>query len=138
MGISLETLACLEFVVRFIRALDARDYETVALSFAEYGIWHRGGEQLVGPIAVRAAMKKRPVDLETQHLVVNATVDLEADQAALVRYTLCAYAQTSDAPYHLHAIFMAEDRLVRTEDGWRFSVRSVEPAFQARPSQSQA
>lgn len=123
---------CRELVVRSIRALDGREYDIIAGAFAEDGVWERGGEQLVGPRAVRDALDKRPAELETQHLVSNLVVDMVSENVAVVRYTLCAYAQTADAAYHLHAIFKATDHLGRTPDGWRFANRAVQPAFSPR------
>ena len=119
----------IEFVVRCLRALDERDYETLANGFADNGIWERGGERLSGPQAVRAAMSTRPADLETQHLAFNMLVDLDGDSAATVRYSIAAYAQMTGQPYHLHGMFKAVDRLTLTPAGWRFLERSVAPAF---------
>ncbi|HVR90585.1 MAG TPA: nuclear transport factor 2 family protein [Novosphingobium sp.] len=124
--------ACRDFVVRCLRALDDRDYETLASGFAADGVWDRGGEQLVGPEAVRAAMAKRPDDFETQHLALNMVVDMEGAEAATVSYTIAAYAQTSDKPAHLHGLYRATDCLARSPEGWHFTKRSVSPAFPAQ------
>ena len=122
-------MSCRDFIIRCLRALDDRDYEQLASGFAEDGVWSRGGEDLVGPAAVREAMEKRPADFETQHLVLNLVVDLEGIDSATVRYTIAGYAQTADKPYHLHAMFRATDRLKRTAGGWRFVHRAAVPAF---------
>jgi ketosteroid isomerase-like protein len=124
--------ACRDMVTRCIRALDARDYDSLAARFAEDGVWNRAGESLTGPQQVRAALNKRPTDVETQHLVSNLVVDAEADQIATVHYTLSAYVQRGKEPFHLHAIFKAEDRIIKLADGWRFQLRSVMPAFAAQ------
>lgn len=121
-----------DFVVRCLRALDARDYDTLANGFAADGTWDRGNEQLVGPEAVRAAMSRRPEGLETQHLASNMIVDTDGAEAATVSYTIAAYAQTADRPWHLHGLFRAVDRLTYTPAGWRFAYRAVEPAFSTR------
>ncbi len=121
-----------DFVTRCLRALDERDYETLANGFAAHGVWARGGEQLVGPEAVRAALSKRPADLETQHLAANMVVERENADTAVVRYTIAVYAQTTDQPCHLHGLFRAVDRLAHTALGWRFVHRVVEPAFSFR------
>ncbi|MES2258177.1 MAG: nuclear transport factor 2 family protein [Pseudomonadota bacterium] len=123
-----ETLAR-DLVVRCLRALDERDYETLANGFATDGVWERGGERLTGPQAVREAMTKRPADLETQHLAFNMVVDSDGEDRLTVRYTIAAYAQKTDQPYHLHGMFKAVDRLARTANGWRFAQRSIAPAF---------
>ena len=118
--------------MRGLRALDGRDYETLANGFAADGVWLRGGEQLVGPAAVRAAMARRPAALETQLLASNMIVDSFGANAATVRYTPAAYPQTAEQPWHLHGLFLAVDQLTRTADGWRFAHRAAEPAFAAR------
>ena len=124
--------ACRDLIVRCLRALDERDYRTLADGFAADGIWERGGERLVGPEGVISAMAKRPADLETQHLVHNMVVDFDGADAATVLYTIAAYAQMTDKPYHLHGMFRATDRLTRTDNGWRFAHRSIAPAFSAQ------
>lgn len=121
-----------DFVVRCLRALDERDYETLANGFAPQGVWVRGGENLTGPEAVRTALSARRPDLETQHLAFNMVVDCEGADFATVRYTIAAHAQTADKPMHLHAMLRAVDRLAHTAEGWRFVHRAVEPAFSAR------
>jgi 3-phenylpropionate/cinnamic acid dioxygenase small subunit len=122
-------LECRDMVIRCIRALDERDYDAVAASFAEDGVWERAGERLTGPLQVRTALDKRPNDLETQHLVSNMVVDEETDKIVTIRYSLSAFAQRGQEVFHLHAIFKAEDRLVGTPAGWRFLSRCVVPAF---------
>ncbi|MEJ1969457.1 MAG: nuclear transport factor 2 family protein [Rhizomicrobium sp.] len=123
--------ACRETVTRFLWSLDSREYDALSATFAEDGVWDRHNEELVGPRAVRAAMDKRPADLSTRHLVSNLTVDEEPGGVMLARYLLSAYAQTGPAPARLHNIFVAEDRLRRTPQGWRFVRKSVSPAFSA-------
>lgn len=125
-------MACQEYVIRCLRAIDDRDYDGVASGFAEDGIWSRGGVDLVGPAAVRKAMDQRPADFETQHLAMNFVVDLAGKDTATVRYTIMGYAQTADKPYHLHAIFRATDRLKLTGAGWRFVHRTAVPAFSVK------
>ncbi len=124
--------SCRDFVVRWFRALDDRDYETLAESFTEDGVWERGSERLVGPDAVRAAMATRAADLETQHLALNMVVDIESEDRAIVSYTIMTYAQLTDKPYHLHGMFRAADHLTRTAAGWRLVRRSATPAFPAQ------
>ena len=79
-------LGCRDVVIRAIRALDSRDYDGMAQAFAEDGVWLRGGETLVGPQAVRAALDQRPADLETQHVVANMIIDDASEGAAIVQY----------------------------------------------------
>ncbi len=123
--------ACCELATRFLRALDSRKYDTLSAMFAEDGIWDRHNEKLTGPKGVRGAMAKRPADLSTQHVMSNLTVDEEPGGVMLVRYTLSAYAATGDAPAKLHNIFLAEDRMRKTADGWRFAQKTVNAAFPA-------
>ena len=124
-----EALNCSDLIVRCMRSLDARQYDEVAACFAQNGIWERGGQKLEGPQAVRAALDKRPADLQTQHLVSNMTLDEETDGLVTAEYSVAAYAQRGHAPFELHAIFRAKDRLIKEPAGWRFILRTVTPAF---------
>lgn len=129
MSKSEDDAACRDLAIRALRALDERDYDRVAASFASDGIWERGGVELTGPAAVKGALGKRPLDLETRHITSNMTVDFTSDDLATVRYNLLAYAQTATQPYHLHAIFDATDQVSRDGECWRFSRRSVAASF---------
>lgn len=121
-------LACQDVIVRAFRALDARKYDILAAFFADDGVWYRMDQELVGPAAVLAAMAGRPADLTTQHLVSNLVIDQDGEEV-VANYSISAYAQTADKPFHLHAVFHATDHLGRDGDKWLFLSRKTAPAF---------
>ncbi len=88
-------------IVKLWAALDSKDYEGVATSFADDGVWHRQGKQLAGPAGVRAAMAERPKSARTRHVISNALVDAVDDNNAAMQFYLTVYqhtAEPADAP----------------------------------------
>ena len=88
-------------IVKLWAALDSADFEGVASGFAEDGVWHRQGKQLVGPAGVRAAMADRPKSARTRHLITNALVEAVDDTNAEIQFYLTVYhhtAEPADAP----------------------------------------
>jgi ketosteroid isomerase-like protein len=88
-------------IVRLWTALDGADYEGVATSFTDDGVWHRQGKQLAGPAGVRAAMAERPKSARTRHLITNALVDAVDENNAEMQFYLTVYqhtAEPADAP----------------------------------------
>lgn len=119
-------------VTRCVRSLDSKQYDAVAANFAEIGVWERAGERLVGPRAVRDALEKRPADLQTQHLISNLIVDAETESLAKVKYSLSVYAQRGSEQFELHALFKAEDHVIKNAAGWQFLLRTAGLAFTPR------
>lgn len=81
-------------------ALDSGQYETVATSFAEDGVWHRQGKELKGPAMVRAAMDERSKGARTRHVVTNVLTTLQGEFAAEINFymTVFSHAGEPDAP----------------------------------------
>ena len=67
---SLDFVECQRTLYRFARALDAGDFEAVAATMAEDGVWFRQGERLEGRAAVVAALNKRGPSVLTRHLII--------------------------------------------------------------------
>lgn len=120
---------CIAAATRFFHHLDRGDYAGVAALIAEDGVWVRQGKELVGPGAVLDALRARPADFVTRHLLSNVLVDITGDGEATVAYELSVYGQTgAEPPRHL-SIMTGEDRLVRTEAGWRIRSKRARPVF---------
>ncbi len=88
-------------ILKMWAALDANDFDGVAASFADDGVWHRQGKQLVGPPGVSAALAERPKTARTRHVVTNVLVDAVDESRAEMQYYLTVYqhtAETADAP----------------------------------------
>jgi ketosteroid isomerase-like protein len=118
-------LGCQQAILRFFLALDGSDFATVAAGMAPDGVWHRQGQALVGPAAVRAALAERPPGRVTAHLVQNLVVDLEGGDAAAARYLSLVYRHDGAAgaagPAPLDAplgISLYTDRLCRRSGDW--------------------
>lgn len=120
---------CTVAMTRFFHHLDRGHHEAVAALMAEDGIWVRQGKELVGPGAVLEALRARPADFVTRHLLSNLLVEITGDSEATVAYELSVYGQTgTEAPRHL-SILTGEDRLVHTAAGWRIRLKKARPVF---------
>ncbi len=122
----------------FFQHLDAAEFEKLAALMAADGVWHRQGKALVGPDMVRQAMRERPKDLSTCHIVSNLVVDaVDADHAQASFYNT-VFAHTGEAgegPAPLDvpmAIYRFETSLVRVDGGWRFAKIGGRPMFRRR------
>lgn len=88
-------------IVKLWAALDSADFEGVANSFADDGVWHRQGKQLAGPAGVRNAMAERPKSSRTRHLITNTLVEAIDENTAEMQFYLTVYqhsAEPADAP----------------------------------------
>jgi hypothetical protein len=130
--------ACTHALHRFYSKIDAGDFDAVAQLMAPEGVWHRQGEQLKGPAAALAALGKRDPRIVSAHLVCNPVVDLLepglAELSAMV-LVLRDVKQEGGPAVPLvpapRAVLRCHDRLVRTEQGWRFVVKRSSSVFRS-------
>ena len=129
---------CVDVLVRFINALDACDYETMAELMAPDGVWIRPGGDLEGPEAVRQAGLRRPAGLVTCHVISNVAVNvIDEDHAEGLTYlTVYRYdgERLSSGPAPLrgpHMVGISKNRLLRTCDGWRIQEKQTIRIFEA-------
>lgn len=120
---------CTMVMTRFFHHLDRGNYEAVAALMAEDGVWVRQGKELVGPDAVLGALRGRPADFVTRHLLSNLLVEITGDREATVAYELSVYGRKGEEPAHHMSILTGEDRLLRTEAGWRIQLKKARPVF---------
>jgi ketosteroid isomerase-like protein len=110
-------------VMRFFRGLDTRDHAAVAALMAPDGVWVRQGKPLNGPAAVMAALKQRPVNRVTCHLITNVWAEHFDAQRARLNFYLTAYeGSVTDsviAGVRMLGMRYCTDELVYLEDGWR-------------------
>ena len=105
-------------IVGFYRALDLR-LDGAERFFAVDGQWMRGGVLLDGPAAICAALAARDPARVSCHLIHNMQVlTLGADQAR-AQYFVAVYEGVAEAPLRMVLILLAEDRLVRSAEGWK-------------------
>lgn len=114
-------------IVKLWAALDSADFEGVAGSFADDGVWHRQGKQLAGPAGVRAAMAERPKSARTRHLITNALVDAVDENSAEMQFYLTVYHHTAEpadtpppAPMNVPlTVALAKASLRKGPSGWK-------------------
>ncbi len=129
---------CTRTLTRFINALDARDYETMAGLMAENGVWVRPGGNAVGPDGLFEAMKDRPRDLVVRHVISNVAVEvIDEDNATGITY-LTVYRHHGPPPESgpaplagVHMVGVSHNRLVREGGGWRISEKRTSRTFDA-------
>lgn len=129
---------CARVLTRFINALDAGDYETMAGLMAENGVWMRPGGDAVGPAGLLDAMKDRPRDLAIRHVISNVVIEvIDEDSAAGVTY-LTVYRHRGPPPERgpaplagVHMVGVSHNRLVREPGGWRISEKRTSRTFDA-------
>lgn len=129
-------LECTQALYRTYHALDASDYEAVAAGFAEDGEWLRQGKLLKGRGAIVEALRARPANRVTVHLIQNPVVDLEGEGEARLVYLLTAYRHDAPSPLSGPApldrplsIALQEERMVRTGGRWLVVRRSSRQVF---------
>jgi hypothetical protein len=115
--------ACVAVTLRFFRGLDAREPEMSAGAMAPDGVWDRQGTLLEGRAAIVEALKQRPANRVTAHIITNITTEIVGPERAFVRFYLTTYegmATGSEAPAaRLVGARYGTDEMVRLPEGWR-------------------
>lgn len=84
-------------LIGMLAALDSNQFETVATSFADDGVWHRQGKQLKGPPMVREAMAERNKGARTRHVVTNFMVNVTSETEAEVNFYMTVFSHLGEA-----------------------------------------
>lgn len=129
---------CTRTLTRFINALDAGDYETMAGLMAENGVWVRPGGDATGPAGLLEAMQDRPRGLIVRHVVSNVLIEvIDEDNATGITY-LTVYRHHGPPPEKgparlagAHMVGVSYNRLVRESGGWRISEKRTSRTFDA-------
>lgn len=129
---------CTRMLTRFINALDAGDYETMAGLMAENGVWKRPGGDAIGPSGLLAAMKDRRRDLIVRHVISNVAIEvIDEDNATGITY-LTVYRHRGPPPDRgpaplagAHMVGVSYNRLVREPGGWRIGEKRTSRTFDA-------
>ena len=113
-------------VARFFRALDDRDYPTLAALLAEDGVWSRQGAELRNAADIDAAMAKRSPTMRIHHLLTNLYAEMAGeDEAEVTGYMLVVRHDSGQPPTGpsplegLESVRTTRARLRRTPAGWR-------------------
>lgn len=120
---------CAGVAIRFFHYLDRREYDKLATLMTKQGVWYRRGTELVGPEAVLTALRERPADFVTGHLLSNVVVDWPGGDIATVSYEVSVYAREGAKPPRHMSILTGEDHLERTNGHWLITSKKAEPLF---------
>ena len=116
----------------YVNRNDAQDWEAVAALYTEDARFARPskpGEFVEGRAAILAGFRARPPRAQ-RHVIANVVVDVESASAARAFSVIVLYqgnpapegelpAMSADSPL----VGTFTDRLVLTDDGWRFAER---------------
>lgn len=133
-------LSCERLSIAYSRALDFRDYDAFFDLFTEDAELD-AGQPLAGLSEIREAIRRRPDELKSRHVITNVFIDvLSPTQARGISYlTLYRHIgpeSLSGTPIDLQGVAAVghyEDRFTLTDSGWRISRRKLHLAFR-RPS----
>jgi hypothetical protein len=113
-------------VIRFFRALDERDYSTLAALLAPGGVWHRQGAELRNEADILAAMAKRSPTMRIHHLLTNVFAEPRGEEdAEVTAYMLVVRHDSGAEPTGPSPLTGFENlrtmraRLRQTPQGWR-------------------
>lgn len=118
---------------RFARALDEKDFESYAATFAEEGElilpWggHRGRQGLAD--YVQADLARFP---RTHHISANHQISVDGDRATSRSYLQAVHlVQGGDPREHWDVGGWYDNQYRRTPDGWRFTRVAITDVWQA-------
>jgi ketosteroid isomerase-like protein len=131
--------ACAELVLRFFEALDASDVEACCACLGSDAAWHRQGEWLLGRDAIAAALRGRPAQRRTAHVVSNLRIAARDDGVPEAHFLLTAFSgeavsgQPDPAP-RLAGVRRCTDVFASTPEGWRIRRKTSQGVFGAAPA----
>jgi uncharacterized protein (TIGR02246 family) len=112
-----------ELMLTFGRALDERDWDAYANTFAADGTFEIMGQRRVGRAEIAAGPARDLTQFDrTQHYSTNHRVELDGDRATASHYLLAVHVPDAERPNEHADVggrYLCECR--RTSDGWRFS-----------------
>jgi hypothetical protein len=78
---------------------------------------------------VLTALRERPADFMTRHLLSNVVIDWTSRDQAIVSYEVSVYARDGAKPPRHVSILTGEDQLERTNENWLIRSKKAEPLF---------
>jgi len=117
-----------DLLVRYVHALDAGDWDTVAACFAPDAVFAHPGGRVEGAAAIvaRAQAALGPLDT-SQHLLGSILVTVDDDTARATSYFHAQHVRAAASGGDLYVIAGTyRDRLRRTADGWEIVERVQE------------
>ena len=129
----------LQITNRFYYYLDEFRYQDLAATMREDGVWHRQGKVLKGRAQVIAALEERPRTQRIRHVITNAFLSEESENAATLVAYLTAYkyddgkpikaAPTIDGPFRL---LLVNKKFARSAGKWMIAESAGTPEFEFR------
>lgn len=127
---------CTALMIEYARSIDFRDYDNIENLFTEDAVLIIG-QRLSGRDEIVHAIKQRPGELRSRHVITNPFVDvIDARNARGICYlTLYRHhgpESLAQGPIDVRgpaAVGHFEDTFVRTATGWRISYRVLHLAF---------
>jgi uncharacterized protein (TIGR02246 family) len=112
-----------ELMITFAQALDERDWDKYANTFAEDGAFEIMGQRRVGRAEIAAGPARDLTRFDrTQHYSTNHRVGVDGDRATASHYLLAIHVPDGTRPGEHADVggrYLCECR--RTLEGWRFS-----------------
>lgn len=113
---------------QFYRSLDRHETAVIEAMAAEDCQWVRGGNTLVGPLQMRAALLARDTSVRTRHLVCNA-VAAEAGEGEIEVHFDLLYHSDADKDAS-PKMLSGTDRYRQTDDGrWHLVFKEASLQF---------
>ena len=124
-------------VLRFFRALDEREFDTLAPMLAPGGSWTRLGVELRSQAEIRAALADRSPTVRVHHLLTNVYAEPRGhDEAEVCGFLLVVRHDSGSEPTGpspltgIESIRTMRARLRRTDGGWRIlRLKNDPPTF---------
>ena len=122
---------CERLIKRYVNLNDRQDWPAVAALYTEDALFRRpsGGDPIEGRAAILAGFLARPARAQ-RHVMANVVVDVEGAERARAFSVIVLYQGDPAADGELPAMSANSplvgtytDKLVRTDEGWRFAER---------------
>ncbi len=116
------------------RAIDTREFELLSKVFTPDAVIHYDvvrGTKLEFPKMVEWLRQALQIFSATQHVMSNALIDIDGDNARATTYLTASHVQVKldgEEAFTLQGGTYL-DRLVRTPDGWRIAERTLRSLF---------
>ena len=123
---------CARLINLYVNLNDAQDWEAVAALYTADAVFRRpsGGDPIIGREAILASFLARPPRVQ-RHVIANVVVDVESATEARAFSAIILYQgepstdgslpeQSANSPL----VGWFRDRIVLTDDGWRFAQRT--------------
>jgi 3-phenylpropionate/cinnamic acid dioxygenase small subunit len=119
-----------ELLVRYSRALDHREFDTLETLFTENAVFDAGSLGCpTGAGEIRAMIEGTLTGLDaTQHLVGKSLIEIDGDSAEVRTYLISQHIREATPGPVKHYFVGGEyaDRLMRTPEGWKIAYRRLD------------